>query len=278
MKSLGLSIKFILVTSLLLAAFGISQAQTQTVYNSIPKPLPANVSSLGFEATSVREFGDGLQLANGAGGTLGQVKVIMSSWACQYGNWSTKNCVTTPGATFSQPLTINVYSVGLGNSVGDTLGTITQTFDIPYRPTSTPDKCGGDTEVWFNNKEKTCYHGLAVPVIVNFSDQHIVIPDNAKIIVTIAFNTSHYGAHPQGQNTPCYTGSGGCPYDSLNVSASGPGALDGDGAPLDLDDTYVWYQSGSGLTLDTGWTGYHPQIHVMANTNTKPASNKISTP
>src|SRR5437763_1963845 len=39
-------------------------AQTQVVYNSIPKPLPGNVGSEGPEAYAFTEIGDGLGLKN----------------------------------------------------------------------------------------------------------------------------------------------------------------------------------------------------------------------
>jgi hypothetical protein len=87
-------------------AFAIAQAPTPpapagTVYNSIPNPLPGNVSSEGPEAYAFSEIGDGLALAGATGGKLNQVTVIMSSWACTNGNWTTSAtpCVTKPGAT-----------------------------------------------------------------------------------------------------------------------------------------------------------------------------------
>ena len=44
---------------LLVAMFAAVSAfgQGQTIYNSIPAPLPGNVISLGYEATSTAEFG-----------------------------------------------------------------------------------------------------------------------------------------------------------------------------------------------------------------------------
>jgi len=44
------------------------------------------------------------------------------------------------------------------------------------------------------------------------------LPD--KVIVGVAYNTTHYGYHPVGESAPCYTSSGGCPYDALNVGLS----------------------------------------------------------
>ena len=49
--------------ALLLAGSGAAQAAGGTIYDSIPAPLPPNVASLGFEATSTSEFGDRIAFA-----------------------------------------------------------------------------------------------------------------------------------------------------------------------------------------------------------------------
>ena len=265
---------------LMVGAAVIAPAQTQTVYNSIPKPLPANVASEGPEAYAFSELGDAIALTT-ASGTIGQVTVVMSSWACQNGNWTASNCITTAGATFSQPLTINIYSVA-GNppTLGTLLASLTQTFNIPYRPSSDPSKCPADYagySRWFNSKDKNCYHGFAVPVTVNFSGMHVAIPSDGKVIVTVSFNTSHFGPHPLGENTACFGTSAGCPYDSLNIGTDTTAGFSVS-SPLDPQGLMVNYtlpnNSCTGtigtlvLTDDTGcWDGYHPEIQVQANTN-----------
>lgn len=275
MKSRSLLVLLGIITFTALAvssAFG--QAQT---YNSIPKPLPANVPSEGPEAYAFRELGDGLQLSpTEAGGTLVQVKVIMSSWACQRGHWYDGTCRTDSGATFSQPLTLNLYSVGNNNTVGSELGHFTQTFDIPYRPSGSDAKCASDPTAWYSAKEKSCFHGLAVPVLFNVADAHLVVPD--KLIVTISFNTTTAGPAPLGPQL-CNSASGGCPYDSLNIATFGVGGFDGDGSPLDFAGIFVNYIStanacpgtaAGSLVLDEGcWAGYHPEIHLLVNGSLK---------
>ncbi len=263
-----------------------ASAQTVTVYNSIPKPLPGNVASEGPEAYAFAELGDGLGLLASGGGTFGQITVVMSSWPCETGNWTgLPLCTTTPGATFVQPITVKLYSVGQGLTGPvpvSLLGSITQTFNIPYRPSSTPSLCGGDAQRWYNSKDQTCYHGLAAAITVNFSNQHIMVPANNKAIVTVAYNTSHYGPSPIG-NTACNLTSAGCPYDSLNISTDGSTNFTGAvSAPLDPNSIFVNYTLPNlacspstvvtgFLALDVGcWTGYHPQIQVQVNTNGKP--------
>src|SRR5262245_8234568 len=84
-------------------------ASTTVVYSSIPAAIPANVPSVGFEAYSLKEFGDQVDLASNAT-TLTKARVLLSSWGCESGNWNLNDCSTTPGATFSVPITFKVYS------------------------------------------------------------------------------------------------------------------------------------------------------------------------
>jgi hypothetical protein len=94
--------------------------------------------------------------------------------------------------------------------------------------------------------------------------------------VTVAFNATHYGLMPIGEAATCFTSSGGCPYDSLNISAEGTGGATG--AVLDPDGIFVNYTLAntacSPSTVVTGiladdtapgcWTNNHPQIQVEA--------------
>jgi hypothetical protein len=265
----------------------LTAAQNQVVYNSIPNPLPGNVVSEGPEAYAFAELGDGLALTANTG-KLQQVTFVMSSWACQSGNWFSGNCVTSSGATFRQPLTISVYSANdtVPPTVGSLLGTITETFNIPYRPSSTPSLCGGDATRWYSSKDNTCYHGLADAEKVNLSSQHIPVPANGKIILTVAFNTTHYGYNPIGESAPCYGTSAGCPYDSLNISTdTTDGVFKFVGGPLDPNGIFVNYtlpnNSCTG-TITTGvlvddtapgcWAGFHPEFEVRANANPRQLS------
>jgi hypothetical protein len=270
--------KFLLISLAFCLCAVVAQAGDKVVYNSVPNPLPPNVASAGPEANAFSELGDAVQLTVNSG-TLKEVTFVMSSWACQSGSWNGGNCVTKGDAKFKQPLTINVYSVndGLPPTVGSRLGTITETFDVPYRPSSTPDLCPGNT-AWYNKKDKTCYHGIAAAYKVNFDNQHIDLPTNGKLIVTVSYNTTHYGPHPIGESAPCYTSSAGCPYDSLNISTD---TTDGNykfvGSPIDPSGIMVNYtlpaNSCTG-TIATGvlvddtpcWAGYHPEFQVKVDT------------
>ena len=86
------------------ASAATAKAQKVTVYNSIPNPLPPNVSSEGPESGAFSQLGDGLNLAGPEGRKLDQVSVVLSSWGCVTGNWYTATCVSTAGATFALSL------------------------------------------------------------------------------------------------------------------------------------------------------------------------------
>jgi hypothetical protein len=155
---------------------------------------------------------------------------------------------------------------------GPLLATKTETFTLPYRPTSDSVHCDGTA--WYNSADSTCYHGRAVRITVDFSALHLVLP--SQIIVTAAFNSTHYGPAPIGQSAPCYSTPAGCPYDSLNISTdSNGGDYRAIGSVLDANGIFVNYTlpnsscSGNalpGLRLDSPcWAGFHPEIQVSAN-------------
>ncbi len=124
-----------------LFAFSVS-AQAQTVYDSIPNPIPANVA----ESRAIRRrrplnLGDHIEFASGTSRTLKSVTILMSSWAC--GSWEVGGqCVTTPGATFAHPITLNIYAADASGAqpviVTPALLSKSVTFNIPFRPSGDP--------------------------------------------------------------------------------------------------------------------------------------------
>jgi len=189
------------------------------VYNSTVKPLPANMPSVGAEAYSFNEFGDEITFA----GTPRNVKkaiVTLSSWGCETGHWNTADCATTSGDTFAVPITLNIYhvtSTSPSNSpvlAGSPIATVTQTFNVPYRPSASAICTGADAGKWFKNGQG-CFNGLATNVTFKFPFRNVE-PDS--VVYGITYNTTHYGYSPMGESAPCFTSSGGCPYDSLNIA------------------------------------------------------------
>jgi uncharacterized repeat protein (TIGR01451 family) len=252
--------RFLLVTGLaLLAMAGVAQAAT--VYNNIPNPLPGNLSSQAFEAQSASEFGGQVQLA-GTERQSAVVKAVMSSWACQAGHWTGTNCATTSGATFNVPITLKVYNVGPGNSVGSLITSQTKTFAIPYRPSR--NAVCGDGRWSIDGTLAGCFNGFAHQI--SFDPLGVTLPNN--VIVSLAYNTTHYGASPIGEGASCFGTTPGCPYDSLNVGMAGAPTVGTQPIPNDAYLNSSWtgaYCSGAAGTfrLDTGcWTGEQPALRI----------------
>ena len=281
-----------IICMLLTAASAAAIADERIIFNSVPSPLPPNVASEGPEAYAYREIGDAIVFPQGTGGTLTSVTVVMSSWGCASGTWFTPGtCVTNPkGATFSQPITMNIYAVDNTNpakpKAGALLATVAQTFDIPYRPSSDTVHCDGTA--WFNPKDGQCYHGLAKAITFDFAGKHLSLP--SQILVGIAFNSTHYGPSPLGESKACFHTPQGCPYDSLNVSTDGD-VFFGSGTASSVRDPngiFFNYVINSGppntcnATTPTGtladdttpsngepatetcFTGYHPELIIRA--------------
>ena len=98
------------------------------------------------------------------------------------------------------------------------------------------------------------------------------LPDN--VIVSIDYNTTHHGYDPIGESAPCYTGDGGCGYDSLNLAVDNTTATTG--TQPDPDDGW-WNTTVAGNYCDGGsggtgtfrlddecWTGYQPYLTLKA--------------
>ncbi|HEV7678419.1 MAG TPA: hypothetical protein VGQ42_07610 [Candidatus Dormibacteraeota bacterium] len=253
--------------------------QGRVIYDAMVRPQPGNLPSQAFEATSTSEFGDLVSFA-GTARALDAVTVTMSSWGCQSGAWYSADCATRRGATFSVPVTFSIYAAPTGTAItpGALLATRTQTFHVPYRPSSDNAHCPGGPGVggqWFDGA--TCFNGLASTITFDFSAQHVVLP--GSVVYGIAYNTSHYGYHPIGQNTPCYTTSGGCPYDSLNVGLSPAVVVGSQVVPgtAFLNAHYAGptvYCDSGGAGLDVFrldspgnacWTGYVPATRFIAH-------------
>lgn len=257
-------------TALLAIFAGSASAAQAIVYDNIPSPQPGNLPSLGYEATATSEFGGQVSLA-GTERKKAKVTVGLSSWACQSGAWNTNNCSTSNNATFNHDVQVNVYKVGVANAPGRLIGSVTTTLEMPYRPSANFTHCTGvDAGKWYQKSTATCFNGKLFTRTLSLGD--LQVPGN--IIVSVNYNTTHYGYEPIGEAAPCFVGPGGCPYDALNVAtAAGPTV----GTTPLPDDAYVYGSNGvsycdggaGGLDvfrLDAGcWTGFQPAFEVRAS-------------
>jgi hypothetical protein len=175
----------------------------------------------------------------------------MSAWGCQFGSWTNNTCETPkPTQKFKMPITLNIYEVGQGNTVGPKIGTTTKTFKLPYRPTRSP-KCGGpgyeqyEKGTWYDPASNKCFHGMAFTITF----KALKLQVRQKEIITVSYNTSHHGPAPVGE-TACNSTVAGCYYDSLNVAITEPaeGTLTVGKNPtkaLYLNSTYAAMYCGS---------------------------------
>ena len=208
-----------------------------TIYDSTVQPNPGNLPSQSYEASAMAEFGNQVTFG-GTARVLDTVVVQMSSWGCQSGNWSTYNtapCVTAPGATFPEAITLNIYNVGPAtshgpSSAGSIVASETHTFNVPYRPsadTNYATDCAAEAAAksepvsnfagtWYDAQLNKCFNGYITPIEFTFG--HVVLPNS--VVYGIAYNTSDFGYSPQGDATACHSSAGGCGYDSLNVALS----------------------------------------------------------
>jgi hypothetical protein len=254
-----------------------SAGAKEAIYNNIVRPLPGNFASTGFEATSTAEYGGEVQFARTAR-KHPMVTVAMSSWACQTGNWSKETCLTPkPKKAFKWPLTLNIYSVYPNDQVGEKLGSVTKMFHLPYRPSDSrvcENPEFNDAGAWYDEATNECFHGKAFTVTFHLPAKLVLPP---KAIISVAYNTSTYGASPQGTQ-PCDATSAGCFYDSLNVADIEPAE---NGLSLGLDPTESQFVNsnynamfcGSNASLNTFgptgscpsfWEGDQPAFEVQA--------------
>jgi hypothetical protein len=241
----------------------------------------ARIPGLGYEANSVNEFGDQVGLAS-TSTTLNSLTVLFASFGCSVsGHWNTPGdpCVTTPGATFSHPITANFYAVNIVGGIpqpGALLARVTQTQTIAFRPSAQPANCPSTPTTpagWFNPGSGACQNSIGQLLTFTFPSG-TTLP--SQVIWTIAFNTSNAGYSPIGA-APCTGSPGGCGYDALNL-----GVLSFSGAPyigIDIDSNGAFLNSTSGATycdngaggtgtlrLDTPcWAGFRPLGEIRLN-------------
>jgi hypothetical protein len=255
-----------IVAAVAILALAAGTASAATVYNNLPKPLPKNVVSEAFEATSTAEFGGQVGFA-GTARNSPKITAVLSSWACQEGAGTT--CHTTAGATFAWPITLNVYEVGAGNEPGAKLASVTQTFNIPFRPSANNKDCTPNAEGAVGYTAE-CFHGKTFKITFQPT---VTLP--SKAILSLAYNTTNYGEHPVGA-APCsaYVPSR-CGYDSLNVGLEEETGPSTGTQPLP-DSAYInsTYAAEYGeephgtvgtFSLANEWAGYQPLFKVTAS-------------
>jgi hypothetical protein len=247
-------------------AAGSLSAQ-QTVYSNIPTTLAPNYTSLSFQATQTSEFGNLVHLG-GTARTLNSVSVVLSNWtpASRYPDLAAVNATG-----YNYDLTLNLYNVGTGGTVGSLLATVTQSQFIAWRPEGDAQQCGnlpdyGTFQQWYSNDDNACHGGQAQLASFDFSSLAVNLPED--VIVGLAFNTQSYGAQPTGVEGP---------YTWLNF-AVGPTSTTVGSNDADVNyvaTTYPGWEPARGPEFgrDTDWGNEQAMIAIDATTSTpEPAS------
>ncbi len=228
------------------------------IYDSNPSPLPGNVVSLGYQATSTSEFGDHIEFAS-TERKLQEATVTFSDWALK----ADYPALTDPTG-WDHPITLNIYVVAPGDSLGSLLGSVTQVVHIPWRPPADVVNCtGGRFQSTPGPVGTNCFNGLAFQATFDLAVLGLTAPD--EVIWGVAYNTETHGPSPIG---------GPGPYNSLNVGADGGApavGTDVDPAGAFLDSTWTGNYCDLGVggigtfRSDSGcWAGYTPEIEFTA--------------
>ncbi len=208
------------------------------LYSTLPAVLPNNMPSIGYEANGLAQFGGLIQLAGGAPADLTSETVVLSNGAYESSFPSFGNA-----QGYSTPVTLSIYAVGAGNTLGTLLGSQTVDAAIPWRPEPTAG-CGGN----YLGSDGFCHGGSLSEV--NFSLALSNAP--AQLIYGVSFDTTHYGTSPFGSAGP---------YDSLNFALSSSDPAVGTNP---LAGT-AWLSTGAGAGVspfaqDSGWAPYSGAI------------------
>jgi len=234
----------------------------QVIYDAITNVLPESYPSVGFQATQRSEFGDRITFEPATGRSLLSAAVTITSWACENGQWNLGDCVTTPGATFNHPITLNLYEADDAGLVGSLITSVTQTFTIPYRPSS--NFTCSDTTQW-KSTNGDCFNGYNH--VIEFDLTGISVPDT--VIFGVAYNTQSHGAVPTGNNGA---------YNSLNVGLNTDMSAPYIGTDVDTDIMYQDRASSPGFKEIGGWSAYRVAVAftAVALDTTKPVTEVVS--
>jgi hypothetical protein len=239
--------KLITIALVCLSVAGVAAASSlaasgnkSVIYDStMPNGAPTNQVSYGPAAYSFQSIGDKITFAPSTQRSLSNVTLTLSSWACQQGTWYDHNCVTQPGATFPQTITLSVYKVNGDGKMGDQIATSTGTFDVPFRP-SASSKCAGTDAGKWQAPSKECKNGITDDVTFPFSGQ--------KLDESVIYQVS-------------YTPAG--PSNSLNVAMTSNAASVGTSADSDL-----WIDGQQNSGFDGGYATTNqltPSVQFKAN-------------
>jgi hypothetical protein len=186
-----------ILTPAVVLLFGFALHAQTTIYNSIPTPFPPAMTSQSFQAGRISEFGNRVNFDFGGNNrNLISVRVAMATlgyFSKYYDPATTQN---TGGWTHDITLTLyDVDNSGLNPEPGTPIGSVKQSFFIPWRPEPSP-ACGVGSTMWL--APDGCHNSLAFNITFDFPLTNL--PD--QLIFGIAYNTESAGLNPIGVNGP----------------------------------------------------------------------------
>jgi len=190
------------------------------LFDTIPSNhLPGSYPSQGVECCGLVKQGAELDLVAPISSStqLSSFTVVMEDWA-KYADIAANNYPMTGISyntnTWTYPITLELWST----DATTLLATKTQSFAIPWRPTSDTTKCtalthgdcGGGDFGWYDKNSKQCFCGNAFDITFDLSGVSISGTSTySSIVFAIAYNTATAGPVPNGVAGP---------YNSLNVA------------------------------------------------------------
>jgi hypothetical protein len=263
------------LVALLLSCAAVLGLTATTASASVPRsvlytstdPGVGNIPSVGVEAYSFNQIGDEVILRRVT--KLKSIAVQLSSWTCQSGAWNTDDCVTTPGATYSTPITLNIYKASTTDSItgettpGPLLATVTRTFSIPYRPSASPQCTGKQAGEWFKNGQG-CFNGMAHTIGFTLTGLKTSLPKD--VVIGVSYNSDNSGPNPIGGTNS--------PTDSLNVGLAPKVRAGHERFPGGIfwDTRFAGFSCGPPFVpgefnlddFDNCWAGFVPALQVNA--------------
>jgi len=152
-------------------------------FNTVPakvneKPNEDTYSAAPFEFP----FGGMVEFTHRPG-TIKSLTAQVDSFTCEHGTYIYENCYTgRPTKKFSYQLTARIYEVGAGDELGNPVASSTETFKIPFRPsTNTSCPLTGEGKGFGPNCDVGGY--LATIKFKKFTPA-AVLPEKAIIMIT----------------------------------------------------------------------------------------------
>ena len=176
-------------------------AGAELIYKNMPTHRQL-YGAEGFQCCGTSSFGGEVTFA-GSNRSSPTITAALLSFACEQG--SNETCKSKPNASFSWPMTLEIYEPGAGDEVGSLITRVTSAFKIPYRPSASPH-CP-EVEGYAKGFGPHCV--IASAKDINFTLKGFTLPNTA--IIAIAFNTESYGTTPTGMEGP---------ENSLNVTVN----------------------------------------------------------